>query len=211
MKRLTAAAVALALALALTCAAFAEETTIRALPPQIDVNHLEDRYVMTDIEYKGNGIATLTLYEKERFDGEALRAAKPGDFLESEGQTIAVQSTEWDGPDLYFNRGTEQEILFCSYDDVVYERVIRDEDDRNTLVKVGTLEQEILPFMTVLDWVNTETGEPIEDQPVLRTGEDLLKMLENNEAPGFASKNVRILYSYLNVPDLIVRFYSPAQ
>jgi hypothetical protein len=212
MKKLIATAAALILALVLSCTAFAEGTTVHPLPVQTNVDELGGRYVTTDIEYKGNSIMELTLYEIERFDGAALKAVKPGDAIESEGETIAVESVEWDGPDLYFNRDTNHEMLFCSPDEeVTFERVIRDEDDRNTMVKIGTREQEVLPYMIMLDWVDAETGEPYEDLPALRSGDDLLKLLEKNDGPSFAVKNVKILYNSMNMPDLVWRYYSPAQ
>ena len=206
MKKLIAVAAALMLALGLCCTAFAEGTTIRAMPATINMENLTDRFVTTDIAYKGDGRAELTLYEIERFEGTDLKAARPGDMIESEGETIAIESVEWDGPDLYFNRGTDQEMLFCSYEDVIFERVIREENDRNTMVKIGTMETEIMPYMTMLDWIDAGTGEVLEDMPALRDGEELVKLLEQNADPGFASLNVRILYDNMNKPNLIWRY-----
>ena len=79
MKKLLAISLALVLALTLAAAACAE--TIQPKPVTIDINHLEDRMVKTDIEYKEGNMMTLTLYENERFDADAIKAVKAGDVI----------------------------------------------------------------------------------------------------------------------------------
>ena len=111
MKKLICVMITLVLLLAAVCAASAE--TIQAKPVTIDINHLEDRMVKTDIDYKEGDIMTLTLYENERFDAEAIKAAKVGDVIVTDGEEITIESIETDGPDIIFNKGTENEMLFC--------------------------------------------------------------------------------------------------
>lgn len=188
----------------------ASAETIAPLPARIDLDHLCDRFVTTDIEYQGNGIATLTLFEDERFDAEALRALKEGDVIVSDGEETAVVTIEWDGPDLFVNRNTETEMLFCETGDEEFEHVYYQMDDRIPQVKLGSMDQEILPYMTMLDWVDAETGEVLE-QVAVRDGEALLKLLEEDNGPSFSVRNVRILYDNNNQPVLIWRYYSPAQ
>lgn len=211
MKRKNIIAAVSALLLALVLAGTAMAETVSPLPPQTDINNLADRFVTTDIEYTGNGKATLTLYENERFDADAIKAVKAGDVILSEGQAISVESVEWDGPDLYFNRGTDSEALFCENSQGTFEHVYHIEDDRIAQVKLGTMDQEILPYITMLDWVDAKTGESYEDKPAVRNGDELLKLLESNDGPSFSVNNVRILYDSNNKPVLIWRYYSPAQ
>ena len=208
-KKWIAAAAALALALAMTCAAVAE--TIRPLPVQTDINRLTDRFVTTNIEYRENSMAALTLYENERFDAETIRAVKPGDVIVTDGEEVTVDSVSWDGPDLYFNRGTGNEMLFCeNVGEGTFEHVYHDMDDRIPQVLIGCMDVEILPYMIMLDWVDAKTGEPL-DQVAVRDGEELLALLKSNDGPGFSAENVRVLYGSLNMPNLFWRYYSPAQ
>ncbi len=181
--------------------------TIQPLPAKNDIAHLRDCFVTTDITYLGKGIARLTLYEDERFDGEAIRAVKAGDVIATNGEEVTVETVTWEGPDVVFNQGKETEMLFCDAGDGTFEHVL-DTNDEIPQVLVGTLEQEILPYITVIEGVNIETGEMLENYE-LKTGEYLLKLLETNEGPCFDVKNVRILYDNYNQPTLIWRYYSP--
>ncbi len=189
-----------------TGAALAE--TITPNPGKIDIQHLENRYVTTNIAYKGNGIATLTLLENEQYDAEAVKALKVGDVVRSEGEEITVETLAWDGPDLRINEGTAQEILLCDAGDGVFERYM--EDDRVPQLTVGVMDCEILPYIVMLDWVDPVSGEILEDLAV-RTGEELLALLERGDGPSFEAENVHILFDWNNQPMLVWRFYSPAQ
>jgi len=197
---------AVLLALSVTGAALAEN--IVPNPGKIDIQHLEDRYVTTNIEYQGNGMAKLTLLENEQFDAEAVRAIKAGDVIHSDGEEITVNTVTWDGPDLFVNAGTAQEILLCDAGNGVFERV--EENDRVPQLTVGTMDWEILPYVVVLDWVDGETGESLEEL-ALRNGEDLVALLEKGDGPSFAVENVHILFDHNNQPVMVWRFYSPAQ
>ena len=196
-----------ALVLCLTVAGAAVAETIAPNPGKIDMNHLENRYVTTNIEYKGNGIATLTLLEDEQFAAETVKAIQVGDVLQSDGEEITVEALEWDGPDLYLNRGTAQEVLLAESGDI-FERVM--ENDRVPQLKAGTMDVEILPYLVMLDWVDAKTGEMLE-QLAVRTGEELLALLESGDGPSFAVENVHVLFDYNNQPQLVWRFYSPDQ
>ena len=208
--RKTIAVLAALLLAAVMIGTAAAEATVKPLAPETDIDHLNNRFVTTDIEYKGNGKAELTLYEYESFDGAAIKAVKAGDVIDSDGQETTVESVEWDGPDLYFNRGTENEMLLCEDRDGNFQHVYHEEDDRIPYVRIGSMEAEILPYITMLDWVDPKTGDPL-DNVAVRDGEELLKLLESGDGPSFAVKNVRILYDNNNMPTLVWRFYSPAQ
>lgn len=205
-KNIIAILLALLLAVALIGTAAAE--TISPLPPRFSMDDLEDRYITTDIEYKGNGQATLTLYDTERFDAEAVRALQAGDVIVTEGEEIVIESVTADGPDLIFNQGTELEMRLCDDGKGAYERTV--ENDMNTQVMVGTIDFEVLPYIVMLDWVDAKTGEPL-DELAVRDGEDLLNLLEADDGPSFAVKNVCTLFDNNNQPRLIWRYYSPAQ
>ena len=144
MKKLICVMITLVLLLAAVCAASAE--TIQAKPATIDINRLEGRMVKTDIDYKEGDIMTLTLYENERFDAAAVRAVKVGDVIVTDGDEITIESIEADGPDIIFNKGTENEMLFCDAGNDEFEHVM--ESDYG------------LPCMGIeKEYINTSTGQ----------------------------------------------------
>lgn len=205
-KKVIAMAAAAAMSVTMIGASLAD--TIQPLPIKTDIQHLEDHFVTTNIDYKGNGIMTLTLLENEQFSAETVKAIKAGDVIVSDGEETTVETLEWDGPDLFINRGTEKEMLLTDASHGVFERVM--ENDRVPKLTIGTLEQEIEPYMIMLDWVDPKTGEGLDDIAV-RSGDELKALLESNDGPSFAVENVRMLFDSGNQPCLIWRYYSPAQ
>ena len=205
MKKPFAAAVALVLSVALACTAFAD--TIRPNAPEFDIEHLENRMVRTDIEYREGNTMTLTLFVPERFDAEAIRAVKPGDTIATDGDLITVDAVEWDGPDLYFNRGTDKEMLFCDAGDV-FEHVM--ENDFVPWIKIGSMDAEILEYFPILDLIDPISGE-VQDEYTIYRGDKLKELLQNQEAVGFNCKNVDVVYDGNNQIVLMMREYSPAQ
>ena len=205
-KKVIAMAAAAAMSVTMIGASLAD--TIQPLPIKTDIEHLEDHFVTTNIDYKGNGIMTLTLLENEQFSAETVKAIKAGDVIVSDGEETTVETLEWDGPDLFINRGTEKEMLLTDASHGVFERVM--ENDRVPTLTIGTLEQEIEPYMIMLDWVDPKTGEVLDDIAV-RSGDELKALLESNDGPSFAVENVRMLFDSGNQPCLIWRYYSPAQ
>ena len=205
-KKVIAMAAAAAMSITMIGASLAD--TIQPLPIKTDIQHLEDHFVTTNIDYKGNGIMTLTLLENEQFSAETVKAIKAGDVIVSDGEETTVETLEWDGPDLFINRGTEKEMLLTDASHGVFERVM--ENDRVPKLTIGTLEQEIEPYMIMLDWVDPKTGEVLDDIAV-RSGDELKALLESNDGPSFAVENVRMLFDNGNQPCLIWRYYSPAQ
>ena len=205
-KKVIAMAAAAAMSVTMIGASLAD--TIQPLPIKTDIQHLEDHFVTTNIDYKGNGIMTLTLLENEQFSAETVKAIKAGDVIVSDGEETTVETLEWDGPDLFINRGTEKEMLLTDASHGVFERVM--ENDRVPKLTIGTLEQEIEPYMIMLDWVDPKTGEVLDDIAV-RSGDELKALLESNDGPSFAEENVRMLFDSGNQPCLIWRYYSPAQ
>ena len=201
-------AMAAAAAMSVTMIGASLADTIQPLPIKTDIQHLEDHFVTTNIDYKGNGIMTLTLLENEQFSAETVKAIKAGDVIVSDGEETTVETLEWDGPDLFINRGTEKEMLLTDASHGVFERVM--ENDRVPKLTIGTLEQEIEPYMIMLDWVDPKTGEVLDDIAV-RSGDELKALLESNDGPSFAVENVRMLFDSGNQPCLIWRYYSPAQ
>ena len=205
-KKVIAMAAAAAMSVTMIGASLAD--TIQPLPIKTDIQHLEDHFVTTNIDYKGDGIMTLTLLENEQFSAETVKAIKAGDVIVSDGEETTVETLEWDGPDLFINRGTEKEMLLTDASHGVFERVM--ENDRVPKLTIGTLEQEIEPYMIMLDWVDPKTGEVLDDIAV-RSGDELKALLESNDGPSFAVENVRMLFDSGNQPCLIWRYYSPAQ
>ena len=206
MKKLIAVMTALVLSLALVCTASAE--TIRAKAPDVDMNCLEGRMVRTDLEYMGNNIMSMTLYVPERFDAAAIKAVKAGDVIVTDGEEVAIVSVDQDGPDLVFNKGTDNEMLFCDAGHDEFEHAM--ENDTAPWIKIGSMEQSILEYYPILDQVDPVTGE-VQDEFVIYRGDKLQELLQNPEAVGFSSKNVDVVYDRNNQPVLMMRYYSPAQ
>ena len=206
MKKLIALSLALILALATVCAASAE--TVQAKPADIDAANLENRMVKTDIEYKEEDKMLLTLYAPERFDAAAVKAVQPGDVIVTDGEEVTIETVEEDGPDLIFNKGTENEMLFCDAGHDEFERVM--ENDYVPWIKVAVIELELLEYYPVIDYIDPLTGGILED-PVIYRGDRLMELLKNPEAVTFAVKNVDVVYDRNNMPVLMIRHYSPAQ
>lgn len=206
MKKLICAMITLVLLLAAVCAASAE--TIQPKPVTIDINRLEGRMVKTDIEYKEGDMMTLTLYENERFDAAAIRAVKAGDVIVTDGGEVTVESVEADGPDIIFNRGTENEMLFCDAGNDEFEHVM--ESDYVPWIKLGSMEMEILEYYPILDAIDPITGDILEEYALYR-GDKLKELLQNPDAVGFNCKNVDVVYDHNNQPVLIRREFSSAQ
>lgn len=206
MKKLICLMIALALPLALICTASAE--TIQAKPVTIDINRLEGRMVKTDIDYKEGNIMILTLYENERFDAGAIRAVKVGDVIVTDGDEITVDSVEAEGPDIIFNRGTENEMLFCDAGNDEFEHVM--ESDYVPWIKLGSMEMEILEYYPILDAIDPITGDLLEEYALYR-GDRLKELLQNPDAVGFNCKNVDVVYDRNNQPVMMRREFSSAQ
>ena len=205
MKKLIAVAAAVALAVCAVAAASAE--AIKPNAPTIDINNLENRCVTTDLTLKDDKTMTMTLYEKERFDPEAIKAVKAGDTIFTDGKEVAITSVDQDGPDYIFNKGTDTEMMFClgvKY----YEHYM--ENDQVPWIELGSMDREILDYYPILDWVNPATGETY-DEVVVYRGDKLKELLKDPAGASFSVKNVQVLYDENNEPKLIWRFYSPLQ
>lgn len=206
MKKLLT--ILLVLALALTLAVTASAETVRAKPAAFDIDHLENRMVKTDIEYKGGDTMTLTLYVPEAFDAGAIMAVKTGDIIVTDGEEVAIETVDTDGPDLVFNKGTDNEMLFCDSGNNEFEHV--EESDYVPWIKIGTMDQEILEYYPILDLIDPRTGEMLDEYTVYR-GDKLKELLQDPDAIGFNVKNTDVVYDRNNMIVLIMREYSPAQ
>ncbi len=210
MKKLIAVTAALVLVLAVVCTAAAEGKTVTALYPKTDIYNLKDKFVTTDIALKegSKDIAVFTLYERERFDEDAVRNVVPGDVIVTGGESVEIKTIDVDGPDFIFNKGTPTEMLFCDAGKGTFEHVGL--NDIVPDIKLGSIEVELLDYFPFLDWIDPKSGEPLE-QVALRSGEELRTLLADSEAVGFSSGSVRVLYDNNNQPQMIWRFYSPLQ
>ena len=206
MKKLLAISLALVLALTMTAAACAE--TIQPKPVTIDIDHLEDRMVKTDIEYKEGNIMTLTLYENERFDAEAIKAVKAGDVIVTDGEEVAIETVDPDGPDILFNKGKDNEMRFCDRGNGEFEHV--GDSDNVPWIKIGTEDVEILEYYPILDAIDPKTGDMLDEYAVYR-GDKLKELLQDKDAIGFDCKNTDVVYDGLNQIVLIKREFSSAQ
>lgn len=205
MKKIAAISLALILALALICTASAE--TVQAKPAPFDIDHLENRMVKTDIEYKEGDKMTLTLYVPEVFDAETIKAAKAGDVIVTDGEEVTIETIDTDGPDFVFNKGTDKEMLFCD-NGSGFEHV--EESDYVPWIKIGTRDQEILEYYPILDQIDPKTGDVLDEYTVYR-GDKLKELLQDPDAVGFNVKNTDVVYDWNNQIVLIMREYSSAQ
>lgn len=206
MKKLLA--ISLTLVLALTLAAAASAETIRPKPVTIDMDHLEDRMVKTDIKYKEGNMMTLTLYENERFDAGAIKAVKTGDVIVTDGEEVAIETIDADGPDLLFNKGKDSEMLFCDAGNDEFEHV--GDSDYVPWIKLGSMDMEILEYYPILDAIDPKTGDLLEEYAVYR-GDKLKELLQDKDAVGFDCKNVDVVYDRHNQPVLMKREFSSSQ
>lgn len=206
MKKLICMMAALALSVAMICTACAE--TIQAKPVTIDMDHLENRMVKTDIEYKEGDMMTLTLYVPETFDAEAIKAVKAGDVIVTDGEEVAIETVDADGPDIIFNKGMDSEMLFCDKGNGEFEHV--EESDYVPWIKIGTKDVEILEYYPILDIIDPKTGEILDEYNLYR-GDKLKELLQDPDAVGFNVKNTDVVYDWNNQIVLIKREYSSAQ
>lgn len=204
MKKLTAILV-LVFILMLPGMILAEGTVVRPKAPQIDMDRLNNRYVLTDIHYEGDGKATLTLYEDERFPADAMEGLKVGDTVVSGGEEIHIQSLEIDEEEgyIFLNLGTNDERLFYRNEhDEYLESGVNDLSPQLTL---GTMQMEIGEYTTVLDMSDNDTG-----RAVVLSSADMIREMESGNGIGFENKNVYVLFSG-NYPWIVIRFYTPWQ
>ena len=206
MKKLIGIITILTLSLALICAASAE--TVRSKPATIDISHLENRMVKTDIDFRDGDVMTLTLYENERFDAAAIKAVNIGDVIVTDGDEITVESIDTDGPDIIFNKDTGNEMLFCDAGNDEFEHVM--ENDYVPWIRLGSMDMEILEYYPILDMIDPITGDILEEYAVYR-GDKLKELLQNPDAVGFNCKNVDVVYDRNNQPVLMKREFSAAQ
>ena len=107
------------------------------------------------------------------------------------------------------NKDTETEVRFCEAADGHFE-LVEPMSDRVHMAELGSFDQEILPYIVFMDYVEPQSGEPLE-LPTVTDGNGLLALLESADGASFEVRNVRILYDNNNQPTLIWRFYSSAQ
>lgn len=207
MKKVSLILTALVLCLAMAGAACAE--TLQPNPATLDIEKLTDRFVTADVKF-ADGKVTLELYETECFAKEAVEALKAGDVLVTDGEQVTVETAAPDGEtgDFYINKDTENQLLLClNVETNCYEVVHTEEDDRVPFIHVGTLEDvQINEYVVFLDW-----SDPEAEAPLMYNGADLIKMLEDPNEAAFDVKNVKVLFTNGNMPDLIWRYYSVAQ
>ena len=206
MKKLLGISLALVLALTLIVTASAE--TIQPKPVTIDMDHLENRMVKTDIEYKEGNMMTLTLYENERFDAEAIKAVKSGDVIVTDGEEITIETVDTDGPDIIFNKGKDSEMLFCDRGNAEFEHV--GDSDYVPWIRIGSKDVEILEYYPILDAIDPRTGDILDEYAVYR-GDKLRELLQDKDAISFDCKNTDVVYDWLNQIVLIRREFSSAQ
>ena len=109
---------------------------------------------------------------------------------------------------IIFNKGTENEMLFCDAGNDEFEHVM--ESDYVPWIRLGTMDVEILEYYPILDAIDPITGDPLEEYAIYR-GDKLKELLQNPDAVGFNCKNVDVVYDRNNQPVLMRREFSSAQ
>ena len=206
MKKLWTSLAALALGVTLMGGALAE--TIQPNPMTLQMDQLQNRFVLTDIQDAGEGKAELTVYETELFTAEAIQGLKAGDTIVTSGisYTVATVATDEYG-DIMVNQDTAEELRFTPDHHGNYAEI--GDDDVHPQLIVGKVTLEISDFITVLDYIDPATGEPLE-LPVVYSGEQFNGMLKTDEV-GFNAMNTYVLYGDNGEPRIIARYYTPWQ
>lgn len=164
--------------------------------------------VKTDIEYKEGNMMTLTLFENERFDAEAIKAVKAGDIIVTDDEEVTIETVDTDGPDIIFNKGGDSEMLFCDAGNDEFEHV--EASDYVPWIKLGSMDMEILEYYPILDAIDPRTGDLLDEYAIYR-GDKLKELLQEKDAVGFNCKNVDVVFDRNNQPVLMKREYSSAQ
>ena len=206
MKKILSILLAALLGLSLATAASAK--TVTPNPAGFSVEWPADRCVLTDIRPLGNGQVELTLYETETFPAAKIEALKAGDEVVTDGATCKVNTVKRDEfGDFIINEGTADELRLWKMGPDAYAVTV--EDDAHPQVVIGKKTVELNEFMTLVDFIDAETGD-ILDAPVIRTGKDMLAIMDQADLVHFDHANTYVIFSG-SAPWIVIRTYAPWQ
>lgn len=220
MKKSIALLLAVLMLLTAAPAAFAAKT-LRPLPVSLTTDALSLAIVHVKIEAynEASNELTLTVYEAESFDADALTSLKKGDAIVTDGVSHRVKKIEvdddyviinesddpFDENTLWFNRADEVTFRTAYYDDCIW-------------IPVGTVKCKVPDTMIFLDEIDAADGEML-PAPLVYSATDFLRIwrdeiamtAEDEPGIGFASHNVEVIFGEDGSLALIRRFYCPWQ
>lgn len=204
MKRLFALLFVLVL---LAGTASAERTVVTALAAEVNPDHLVSVAADAKVLSYADGKFTIAILVPERYDPEEINALKPGDAIYTEGREVEIRAiTEQDGY-IVLNPDTEDEVRLFESVDMNY--WIMDVND-NTWLELATVTVPASGHLLFLDGINPETGEALL-HPAVHNRENLLTLMNAADDPGFAIRNVEVVFDEQGELALIRRFYVPWQ
>ncbi len=213
---------ALLLALALTlCALPALAQTVSPMPATVDPAFLAHREVLANItDYDtSRGDMQVTLLEPVMYSAESIRALAVGDVIVMDGYEYTVEnlSFDQDGAFCYINEyedGAPCDLMLYMENPAAgtYRPLL--EGDERIVQPVGTLTLHLPDSIVLLDYIDPETGEPL-DMPAMNDVywlvSKLLAAQRGEDAVGFAACNTYILFDEYEQPCVVRRIYVPWQ
>ena len=216
MKKLSIG-MAFLLILSLLCSAASAEV-ITALATEVNPEHLEKTSSYARILGYNEKENTLTvqLIVPEIFSQEDVEALKVGDSIYTGGQEVTIETIEkvdhW-GDYIRINDGSVN--LSRRADGSGNFAAVSEWDDAYTWLELAEIECPVQDSLLFLDYINDETGNPLE-LPVVHTAMELTARLTEEDASeafvvGFTADNVYVVFDGEGNLAPIHRFYVPWQ
>ena len=216
MKKLSIG-MAFLLILSLLCSAASAEV-ITALATEVNPEHLEKTSSYARILGYNEKENTLTvqLIVPEIFSQEDVEALKVGDSIYTGGQEVTIETIEkvdhW-GDYIRINDGSVN--LSRRADGSGNFAAVSEWDDAYTWIELAEIECPVKDSLLFLDYINDETGNPLE-LPVVHTAMELTARLTEEDASeafvvGFTADNVYVVFDGEGNLATIHRFYVPWQ
>ena len=216
MKKLSIG-MAFLLILSLLCSAASAEV-ITALATEVNPEHLEKTASYARILGYNEKENTLTvqLIVPEIFSQEDVEALKVGDSIYTGGQEVTIETIEkvdhW-GDYIQINDGSVN--LSRRSDGSGNFAAVSEWDDAYTWLELAEIECPVKDSLLFLDYINDETGNPLE-LPVVHTAMELTARLTEEDASeafvvGFTADNVYVVFDGEGNLATIHRFYVPWQ
>ena len=216
MKKLSIG-MAFLLILSLLCSAASAEV-ITALATEVNPEHLEKTASYARILGYNEKENTLKvqLIVPEIFSCEDVEDLKVGDSIYTGGQEVTIETIEkvdhW-GDYIRINDGSVN--LSRRSDGSGNFAAVSEWDDAYTWIELAEIECPVKDSLLFLDYINDETGNPLE-LPVVHTAMELTARLTEEDASeafvvGFTADNVYVVFDGEGNLATIHRFYVPWQ
>lgn len=217
MKKLSAIIVLILMISLLLCVS-ASADTITALAMEINPEHLEKTASYARILGYNEETNTLTvqLIVPEIFSWEDVEYLKAGDSIYTNGKEIVIETIEGSASEGYFifNDGDVHLLHYLSaHDGFRSDYATYEYDGALVLNELAVLQCPVRETLLFLDYINDETGFPLE-LPVVHTARELTARLTEEDATeafgvGFTIDNVYVVFDGEGNLAVIHRFYVP--